>query len=379
MKINILYVDSSEIFGGGQISLLELLKGIDRKKFRPSVILSRAGRLKNEVEKIGLECDIIPMPKIRPYTAFALKGTIKKLADFIKKNQVSIVHTNTSRATVYTVLGTKKSGIPVIWNARIPHRDWLLDWFICPRLARIIAVSKAVKERLSWLKEDKVEIIYNGVDIQRFSPGSAQNEVRKKFRINSGDIVIGTVGRLSPEKGLEHLISAMRKVVDVLPQTKILIVGKEDVRYSLYLQAKINELELSSHVFFAGFHDDVPQILRCMDIFCLPSLTEGFNRSLLEAMACSLPVVATNVGGNIEIVQDGVNGLLVPPRNSDALASAITELMEDRQKAQKMGLEGRRLVEENFSIEENVMRMENLYEEIISLRSSEAISFKSED
>jgi glycosyltransferase involved in cell wall biosynthesis len=116
-----------------------------------------------------------------------------------------------------------------------------------------------------------------------------------------------------------------------------------------------------------------------MDIFCLPSLTEGFNRSLLEAMACSLPVVATNVGGNVEIVQDGVNGLLVPPRNSDALASAITELMEDRQKAQKMGLEGRRLVEENFSIEKNVMRIENLYEEIISLRSSEAMSFKSED
>ena len=114
-----------------------------------------------------------------------------------------------------------------------------------------------------------------------------------------------------------------------------------------------------------GFYKDIPQILKCMDVYCLPSLSEGFNRSLLEAMACGLPVIATRVGGNIEIVQDGVNGLLVPPSNSERLADAIAELLRDREKARNMGFEGRRIVEENFSIEKNVEKIEAQYLQIL--------------
>ncbi len=164
---------------------------------------------------------------------------------------------------------------------------------------------------------------------------------------------------------LKYPISAIRDVVNVYPQTKVLIVGNGDDRYRLYLKAKVKDLELSSHIIFAGFYEDVPHILRCMDIFSLPSLSEGFNRSLLEAMACGLPVVATSVGGNVEIVQDGVNGLLVPPGNPGALASAITKLLKDKEKIRKMGLERRRIVEENFSIEKNEKKIEKLYLQIL--------------
>ncbi len=142
-------------------------------------------------------------------------------------------------------------------------------------------------------------------------------------------------------------------------------MGDGDEKYRLSLQEKVKDLELSPHIFFVGFYEDVPQILRCLDIFSLPSLTEGFNRSLLEAMACGLPVVATAVGGNVEIVQDGVNGLLVPPSNPGALASAITELLKDKEKARKMGLEGKLLVKENFSIDINVRKIEKLYLQIL--------------
>jgi glycosyltransferase involved in cell wall biosynthesis len=131
---------------------------------------------------------------------------------------------------------------------RIPHPDKLLDRFLVPFTSRIITVSRCVKRRFSWLKKDKVKIIYNGVDIQKFSPGLAQDNVREKFDINIKDIVIGTVGRLSTEKGFEYLISAIREVVNVYPRTKVLIVGNGNDRYHLSLQAKVKDLELKNYI-----------------------------------------------------------------------------------------------------------------------------------
>ncbi len=365
MNYNILYIDSSEIYGGGQISLLELLKGIDRTRFSPLVLLSHTGRFKGEIEKIGVPYEIIPMPSIRPSSFLTFHSSVWKLGEIIRRDQISLIHTNTSRATIYVMVATRKMEIPVIWHVRIPHRDRLLDRFLGPRCSQIIAVSQAVKNRFNWLKKVKVKVIYNGVDTERFSLGPTQDDVRKKFNLDNEDIVIGTVGRLSPEKGFEFLISAMEDMTKVYPQTRVLIAGNGNEEYRLSLHAKVNGLRLSSNIIFIGFCKDIPEILRCVDIFCLPSLTEGFNRTILEAMACGLPVVATSVGGNIEIVQDRVNGLLVPSGNSERLAAAITELVNDREKARTMGLEGRRLVEKNFSIEKNVKRIEKLYLQIL--------------
>ena len=362
----VLYIDSGEgIFGGGQISLLELLANIDKTKFLPLVIVSEEGKLKKEIKKLGVECRIIPMPSLREPNLFPFFAGFWRIFNYARKKKIKLIHSNTSRAALYSGPVAKILGIPLIWHVRIPHSDKLLDRFLVPFTSRIITVSRIVKRRFAWLKKDKVKIIYNGVDIQKFSPGLAQDNVREKFNINIKDIVIGTVGRLSTEKGFEYLISAIREVVNVYPRTKVLIVGNGDDRYHVSLQAKVKDLELSSHIIFVGFYEDVPQILRCMDIFSLPSLSEGFNRSLLEAMACGLPVVATAVGGNVEIVQDGVSGLLVPPGNPEALTSAVTELMKDKEKARKMGLEGQRLVEENFSIEKNVEKIEELYLQIL--------------
>ena len=200
----------------------------------------------------------------------------------------------------------------------------------------------------------------------KFSPGSAPDEVRKRFHINREDIVVGTVGRISPEKGFEYLITAIRDVVVEYPQVKVLIAGNGNEEYRRYLLGKINESELSPNILFTGFYGNIPLIMRCLDIYCLPSLSEGFNRSLLEAMACGLPVIATKVGGNIEIVQDGINGLLVMPGNPESLASAVRELVKDVEKSRKMGMEGRRYVEGKFSIKTNVARTEEIYEEVIS-------------
>jgi glycosyltransferase involved in cell wall biosynthesis len=312
----ILYLDSSVgIFGGGQISLLEFLTNMDRAKYYPLVIVGEEGKLINEIERLEVECQVIPMPGLKKLNLFMFLDGFWRIFSYAREKKVKLIHCNTSRATLYAGPIAKILGIPLIWHVRIPY---------------------PVKE-----------------------------EVRKKFHIDSEDIVIGTVGRLSPEKGYEHLISAIRDVAIEYPRIKVLIVGSGSEEYRLYLQEKINKLKLSSNIIFTGFYEDVPQILNCMNIYSLPSLSEGFNRSLLEAMACGLPVVATNVGGNMEVVKDGVNGLLVPSDHPVRLAAAITELLKDREKAKRMGLAGRERVEEKFSIEKNVRRTETIYEEII--------------
>jgi glycosyltransferase involved in cell wall biosynthesis len=362
----VLYIDSGEgIFGGGQISLLELLANIDTTKFLPLVIVSEEGKLKKEVKKLGIECALLPMPRFKWLNPFPFFAGFWRIFNIVRKQKIKLIHSNTSRAALYAGPVAKILSIPLIWHVRVPPSDILLDRFLVLFSSGIITVSQAVKRRFVWLKKDIVETIYNGVDARKFSPGLAQDDLRKKFHIESEDIVIGAVGRLSPEKGLEYLISAIREVVNVYPRTKVLLVGDGDEKYRLFLQEKMKDLELSSHIILAGFYEDVPQILRCLDIFTLPSLFEGFNRSLLEAMACALPVVATAVGGNVEIIQDGVNGLLVPPSNPGALAFAITELLKDKEKARKMGLEGKLLVGENFSIDINVRKTEKLYLQIL--------------
>ncbi len=345
--------------------MLELLAHIDKAKFLPLVIGSEEGKLKKEVKKLGIECALLLMPRFKWLNPFPFFAGFWRIFNFVRKQKIKLIHSNTSRAALYAGPMAKILKIPLIWHVRVTPPDNLLDRFLVLFSSRIIAVSQAVKRRFAWLKKDIVETIYNGVDTQKFSPGLAQDNFRKKFQIDSQDILIGVIGRLSPEKGLEFLFSAVREVVNAYPRTKVLLVGEGDEKYRLSLQEKVKYLELSSHIVLAGFYEDVPQILRCLDIFTLPSLYEGFNRSLLEAMACGLPVVATAVGGNVEIVQDGVNGLLVPPSNPGALASAIAELLKDKEKARKMGLEGKLLVKENFSIDINARKIEKLYLQIL--------------
>jgi glycosyltransferase involved in cell wall biosynthesis len=362
----ILYLDSSVgIFGGGQISLLEFLANIDRAKYEPLVVVGEEGKLKNEIEKLGVECQVIPMPSFKKLNPFLSLAGFCRVFNYARKRKAKIIHCNTSRAALYAGPAAKILGISLIWHVRIPHSDNLLDRLLVPLCSRIIAVSQVVKGRFDRFKKAKVEVVYNGVDIKAFLPGSVKKDVKNKLQIRSEDIVIGTVGRLSPEKGFEYLLTAIRDVINVYPSVKVFVAGNGNEKYRLYLQERINELKLSSNIIFTGFYEDVPQILRCMDIYCLPSLSEGFSRSLLEAMASGLPVIATSVGGNMEVIQDGVNGLLVPSSNPVRLASAIKELLKDKEKARRMGLAGRELVVEKFSVEKNVIRTEAVYEEMI--------------
>lgn len=358
----ILYMaNTGDMFGGGQVSLLNLVKGLDRAKFEPFVVCPFEGSLVEAFGGIGLQPSIIRMPPLRNFNIPVFMVTVTRLVKFIKSNKMDLVHSNGSRAALYGGVAAGLAGVPFICHVRIPHSDGWIDRLLALLSRKIVVVSQAVAKRFAWLPENKKEIVYNGVDTKAFAYNAKRATQRTRFNLSEEAPVIGVVGRLSPEKGHTVLIDSLPEVIRTFPNVRVLIVGEGDDQLKASLHKKIGELNLTEHFVFAGFCEDVHNILGSIDILCLPSLTEGFNRSILEAMACGIPVIATNVGGNIESVRDRVNGLLVPPSNPSALAAAIVALLEDEATAQKMGQEGRRIVESHFSIKRNVDKTQEIY------------------
>jgi glycosyltransferase involved in cell wall biosynthesis len=211
----------------------------------------------------------------------------------------------------------------------------------------------------TWLK-DKIKIkrpltqIYNGIDTRTFTPDGSSNENRLKLGLNEKDILIGVVGRLDPIKNHAMLFKTFERINSDNSNVKLLVVGDGPERKSL-------EHLAGNGVHFLGNRADVPDILRTLDIFTLPSINEGISNTILEAMATGLPVVATNVGGNPEIIDDGKTGQLVPSGDPAALGAALSDYIKSPQLRASHGSQGRIRVEELFSIEKMVSEYESVY------------------
>jgi glycosyltransferase involved in cell wall biosynthesis len=183
-------------------------------------------------------------------------------------------------------------------------------------------------------------------------------------------VLIGVVSRIARGKGLQYLLEAAPDVIARIPQAKFLIIGDNSFNpeYREELKRQTIKLGLQDRVIFTGFRLDVPNILSSLALSVLPSLNEGLSNSLLESMAAAVPVVATNVGGNPEVVVDGVTGLLVPPRNPAALAEAICRVLRTPGLRNKLGQAGRRRVLEHFSNERMIRNVERLYGELLDAK-----------
>jgi glycosyltransferase involved in cell wall biosynthesis len=216
--------------------------------------------------------------------------------------------------------------------------------------------SSAVHKRL--------KVIYPPFDASKLSAADKE-PLEGEFKKN-GNLVIGTIGRLSEEKRHVDLIKAFEKVSSVLPETKLLIVGDGYLRG--YLEKIVEESDLREKVAFLGFQENVFKYLRKMDLFVLPSRTEGFGIALVEAMATGIPVIATSVGGIPEIVDNKINGLLVPPGQPSDLAEAIVKLLSHSALAKKMADNGRHKALTNFHPKRFIAQHEILYKDLASAK-----------
>jgi len=225
---------------------------------------------------------------------------------------------------------------------------------------RVIAISEAVKKHLMidfYIKEENIKLVHNGIDIDQFRVLAKRSDLDHKTR------TVGIIARLSTVKGHKYLIEAMAEVVKEFEDARLFIFGQGKIKYELIKLAQ--SLKISKQVFFLPSVSNTAEVLQEIDIFVMPSIQEGLGLSILEALACGVPVVASNVGGIPSIIKHDVSGLLVDPANPMALAGAIMHVMEDRSLAIRLGRKGRQQVEEKFNLGKMASDIEKVYAEVI--------------
>ena len=358
----VLYVISAYALGGAEKHLLDVLDELSRTRFDVLVALPE-GDLARLLDKRGIRNERVPLKGVWDLAA------VVRLFRCIRKEQPDVVHTHDPRASVFGRIAARWAGVPMIFSTvhtsplRREHvgglRNRMYIW-VDQQTARwnryVIAVSEAVRGELIHgvgVDAEKVITVHPGIRLDAFRPTYGASAPRISFHI-------GMVGRLEPEKGHELVLRAMPEILRRSPVPVALHILGEGRRRPVLMKL-VETHDLSSHVVFAGYVQDVRDHLSQLDLVVSASTREGLGIALIEAMAMGLPVVAPRVGGIPEVVEDGVTGVLFPPGDGKAFAKAVLNLLGDRECVRRMGVAARRSVEERFDLYRTVKVLEALY------------------
>ena len=381
----IAYVDHAEDLGGAEKSLLELTGRLDRDRFTPLLLHTRAAKWMRREECGHLE----RIPVFSPgglldrkrsnvggllgnlRDAFASAQPVYRVVRSLRRNEADLVHTNSLKAHLLGGLAARMARLPLIWHMRdlLEEGEGLS---VVRRAAstckpRVIAISEAVARQFDGLRL-QVDLVPNGVPLESFTPGEPPEVLRAEWALEPAAEVVMCLGRLTPWKGHRTLLRAFSQVAEQRPRARLLVVGEVAFwadEYGDELHALSNQLGLDGRVIWAGFRSDVPELLRLAEVLVLPSRNEPFGRVLIEAMATGKPVVATNSGGAPEIVLPEETGLLVPPEDADALAGALLRLLADGELRRKLGAAGMERARVHFDVRRVVEQVEGIYEEML--------------
>ncbi len=363
----VLYIVSSFKSGGTETQLLEILRRMDRRKFRPYVLCFRKeGGLLPLVEELGVEIREAGFDSL--FTVRAARF-FRSLTRWIDERSIGILHGFHFHGNLYGALlklMRRRLRLVVCEQGLYGPESLRADagrWFYY-RAADVVLVNcEAVRRILverDRLHPSRIGIIYGGVDTAKFP---FRNGSGARSRDAQGPVV-GCVGRLHPDKGQVVLARAARRIVESLPGARIVMAGEGPQRAEL--ERAVAESGVADHVSLLGDRRDIPAVLAGMDLLVLPSLNEGFANAALEGMSTGLPVVVSDAGGNPEVIDEGRTGLVVPRGNPEALATAVVKICSDREQARRMGEAGRERVMAIFGVNHLVTRHEQLYEDLTS-------------
>ena len=366
--MKVLLITTHINIGGVARYTLDLAKGLAKKKVK-CFIASSGGDLESYFHGAN-----IPLLTVNLRTKFEfhpkLVIAIIKLIKFVRKNKMDVIHAHTRVAQIVGCVVSKFTGVPFVSTC---HGFFKYDRFSRKLFScwgkKVIAISDAVKGHLVGdfkISEESVSVIYNGVDVGEYPVDLSQEEketIRKNLGFKEG-LIIGAVGRLSPVKGYNHLVHAVKEIKEYAPDTNLLIIG--DGPEEEALRRLVQSLDLEKSVVFMKSRFDARRFFPLMDIYVLPSLQEGLGLSLLEAMASSRACVATSVGGISDVIEDTKNGLLVAPNDSHALAGAIRRLISDSEFASELRSQARKSIEKKFSLDDTIEKTVKFYKGAIN-------------
>jgi len=359
-----LHIDTARTWRGGQNQVLLTVNGLRAIGERAALVAHPNGELRRRAAE-GLELiPIAPRTEMDLTAAWRLSRTVKRLAP-------DVLHAHDPHGIAMAALalsigaGASRAGgrAPALVAARRVDFHLKANSFSRWKHRQVdcfVAASEAIREMLvaDGVPPERTVTVHEGIDVDRVAAEPAVN-VHEAFFLPHGAPVVGNVAALVPHKGQRYLVEAAHLVVQRMPDVRFVILGEGELREPL--ERQVRERGLEKHVLLPGFRTDVVGCIKAFDLFVMSSVTEGLGTSLLDAMAAVRPIVATKAGGIPEIVEDGVNGLLVPPRDARGLADAIVRALGDPAMRRRMGDAGLARVRERFTVDRMVAATAAVY------------------
>jgi sugar transferase (PEP-CTERM/EpsH1 system associated) len=363
--------------GGLERVVLRLLERIDRSRYAPIVLaLEEPGALAWELERLDVPLRVMPRRQgLDPRLVW-------DLAAFLIRERVDLVHTHNPAPHLYGALGAAVAAARAVSPRRGPRvihtkhgrnqpgspRKVLVNRVAAAFTDRMVAVGRDTRNvivDIERVEPSKVVTIANGIDVDQYKPGGDRLAALARLGLGECGYHVGCVARLSPEKDHATLLRAFAELRRVRPDARLTLIGDGPCRQAL--EALALQLRIQGDVVFAGMRSDIAETLAAFDTFALGSVTEGISLTLIEAASAGLPIVATRVGGNAEIVRQGETGLLVPPGDFRALAEGLAWCAGHPSEARSMGARGRMWAVQRFGVAEMARRYEGLYDEVLGI------------
>jgi glycosyltransferase involved in cell wall biosynthesis len=384
----VVFVECAAAMGGVQFSTLYLVQHLDSAHWNPIVVCPEEGDLTEACRRLGIQVQVLEQPKLRS-TSFRIRNDVRlpnpwawlwdgvamfiaarRLARFLEQTKPHLIVTKGLFSHFYGGLAAHKLSIPCIWHVQ----DFISERFLglyrrafglAARLLpdHIIADGAAISRQLGSI-EDRVSVILNGVDVNVFRPGIDGASVREELDLPDGAIVIGHVGRMTPWKGQHYLLEAFAPLAREVPNAYLVFVGGPVFDTDSYQNKLLNltaKLGLAERVRFPGYRHDMPEVLAGMDVFAFTSVEKDTSPlTLLSAMASGLPIVAFDIEGVRELIDEDGQLLLVPPGETNALAESLLRLLSDPELRRRLSVSARRQAERKFSLERHVTSIEEV-------------------
>lgn len=376
MSREILYLSYLGGLGGGESSLLSHILALSQDEFAPRVICGTTGAFVDALRAHGIPVEVISfqLPYFKQgFLPTASVDFFARLNAYLGKHPIALIHCSDPESAYYAAPVARLRGIPVVWTSWgwwQAERGWK-STFYEKMLARIVTPTNYIRQCLVDANPrlaDKISVVPFGVDTRIFSPGARDIELLGEFGVAPDAPVVTVLARFQSVKGHANFLDAAPKILDAVPEARFLFVGdtafgtadanetRERVRERVE-----SDPRLWAAVVFCGFRTDVARFLRSTTVLVCPSDFESYGMTNIEAMACAVPVVSTNVGGPSETIVQGETGFLIPPNEPDALAARVVELLLNPNLCAVMGARGRERVERNYDLRDSAARLGQVY------------------
>jgi glycosyltransferase involved in cell wall biosynthesis len=395
-KMKVAFIEQESLLGGVEYSTFRVAKALDKGKFEPVIICPEEGDLPYLARQAGLDVRIVPRPKFSSvsilwsgrylanplgfiFTAINVFRSAQIMRRDLYLNRADIVITKGLLAHFYGGMASSMLNIPCIWYIQEEvdkKRGAGLYRYILLKSAqrfpaKIVVDAVALLEQFADAPKlrEIISVVYNGIDVDQFKPFSAQEQqdARRNLGIPPKAVVIGQAGRIIPLKGQATLLEAFARLVNEFPDIHLIFVGAPlfgSQDYEKKLRSQTVQLKLAERIHFSGFIPDVRLGLAALDIFVHASIETDSPLSVMEAMACGLPMIVSGVRGTVEMVDSGVNALVFEPGNSNALAFALKKLLKSPKTQKELGERARTAALEKYSLQTSVAQLQTLMEKV---------------